>query len=66
MINFDIDLARYYRSHHGINVLEQSKVVGGIGGLTNQIYFDGTYEIKDDETLISVTTVPTKCLYWSI
>lgn len=65
-ISFDIDLARYYREHHGINVLLRSKVVETIGGMPQQIYYDGAYEIEDDEALVVDTALPAACRYWSM
>lgn len=66
MITFDMELVRYYREHHGINGLERSKVIDDIGGLPNQVYYDGIYEITDDEALIVDTALPKKCRYWQI
>jgi hypothetical protein len=66
VISFDIDLARHYRQHHGVNVLTRSKVVETMGGLPTQIYYDGAYEIADDEALVVDTALPAKCRYWSI
>jgi hypothetical protein len=66
VISFDIDLARYYREHHGINVLERSKLIDSMGGLPAQIYYDGAYEITDAEALIVDTALPATCRYWSI
>ncbi|SFR96526.1 DUF1214 domain-containing protein [Sphingomonas jatrophae] len=66
MVRFDIDLARWYRDHHGINVLTRSKKIESIGGMPNQVYYDGAYEIADDEALVVETALPQTCLYWSI
>lgn len=66
MVRFDIDLARWYRDHHGVNVLTRSKKIETIGGLPNQIYYDGAYEISDEEALIVETALPRTCRYWSI
>jgi len=66
MVRFDIDLARWYRAHHGINVLTRSKKIERIGGMPNQVYYDGAYEIDDDEALVVETALPRKCLYWSV
>ena len=66
MVRFDIDLARWYREHHGINVLTRSKKIESIGGMPNQVYYDGAYEIEDDEALIIETDLPKTCLYWSM
>ncbi len=66
MVRFDIDLARWYRENHGVNVLTRSKKVESIGGMPNQVYYDGAYEIDDDEALVVETALPRECLYWSI
>lgn len=66
MVRFDIDLARWYRDHHGINVLTRSKKIESIGGMPNQVYYDGAYEIADDEALVIETALPRQCLYWSV
>ena len=66
MVRFDIDLARWYREHHGVNVLTRSKKIESIGGLPNQVYYDGAYEIDDDEALIVETALPRQCHYWSL
>jgi Protein of unknown function (DUF1214) len=67
MIDFDMELVRYYRKHHGINVLLRSQWIQQGGGLaTKQAYYDGIHEIADDEALIVEFTVPTDCLYWQI
>jgi hypothetical protein len=36
------------------------------GGLAGQFYYEGAYELKDDEALIVEAKVPAKCLYRSI
>lgn len=66
MVRFDIDLARWYRDHHGVNVLTRSKKIESIGGMPNQVYYDGAYEIDDDEALVIETALPRQCLYWSL
>ena len=67
MIDFDMELVRYYREHHGINVLLRSQWIQQGGGLaTKQAYYDGVHEIADDEALIVEFPVPTDCLYWQI
>jgi Protein of unknown function (DUF1214) len=66
MISFDMELVRYYREHHGINGLKRSQVIDSIGGLPNQVYYDGIYEITDDEALIVDTALPRTCRYWQI
>ncbi|MEZ4333601.1 MAG: DUF1214 domain-containing protein [Myxococcota bacterium] len=66
MVRFDIDLARWYRDNHGVNVLTRSKKIESIGGMPNQVYYDGAYEIDDDEALVVETALPRECLYWSV
>lgn len=66
MVRFDIDLARWYRDHHGVNVLTRSKKIESIGGMPNQVYYDGAYEIDDDEALVIETALPRTCVYWSV
>jgi len=66
MVRFDIDLARWYRENHGINVLTRSKKIESIGGMPNQVYYDGAYQIDDDEALVIETALPRECTYWSL
>ncbi|HXK26055.1 MAG TPA: DUF1214 domain-containing protein [Myxococcota bacterium] len=66
MIEFDMRLVRYYREHHGINVLLRSTKIDEMGGLPKQAYYDGIYEIDDGEALIVETALPKKCRYWQI
>ena len=62
-----MELVRYYREHHGINVLLRSQWIQQGGGLaTKQAYYDGIHEIADDEALIVEFPVPTDCYYWQI
>src|SRR5690606_14122144 len=59
MIQFDMQLVRYYREHHGINVLLRSQWIQQGGGLaTKQAYYDGVYEIADDEALVVEYPIP--------
>jgi len=37
-----------------------------LGGLAGQFYYEGAYDLGDDEALIVETKVPNKCLYRSI
>src|SRR5215468_5327451 len=66
MIEFDMRLVRYYREHHGINVLLRSTKIDEMGGLPKQAYYDGIHLIADDEALIVETPLPKKCRYWQI
>lgn len=66
-IDFDMELVRYYREHHGMNVLLRSQWIQQGGGLaTKQAYYDGIHEIADDEALIVEFPVPSECRYWQI
>ncbi|ONH25636.1 DUF1214 domain-containing protein [Pseudofrankia asymbiotica] len=66
MIQFDMKLVRYYREHHGINVLLRSQWIEDAGGLAKQAYYDGIHQIADDEALIVEFPVPAECHYWQI
>jgi hypothetical protein len=66
MIEFDMAMVRYYREHHGINVLLRSKKAGEIGSMPKQAYYDGIYQIDDGEALIVETGLPKECRYWQI
>jgi hypothetical protein len=65
-IQFDMALVRYYREHHGINVLLRSQWIEDAGGLAKQVYYDGIHQIDDDEALIVEVPLPTECFYWQI
>ena len=45
-----------------LNVLD----VSNIGGLSGQFYYEGVYDLADDEALIVESTVPKSCEYRSI
>jgi hypothetical protein len=64
MIEFDMELVRWYREHHGVNTFLRSSKVDSMGGLPSQVYYDGIYEIADDEALIIETELPETCRYW--
>jgi hypothetical protein len=66
MIEFDMRLVRYYRQHHGINVLLRSTKIDEMGGLPRQAYYDGIHEIGDEEALIVEVPLPKECTYWQI
>jgi hypothetical protein len=66
MIHFDMHLVRYYREHHGVNVLLRSQWIEDAGGLAAQAYYDGIHEITDDEALVVEFPVPSQCRYWQI
>ena len=42
----------------------RSTKVETMGGLPSQIYYDGIYEIADDEALVIETELPARCRYW--
>jgi hypothetical protein len=64
MIAFDMDLVRWYREHHGVNTFMRSKKIDTMGGLPKQAYYDGIYEIDDDEALIIEIEIPEEVRYW--
>jgi len=64
MIEFDMQLIRYYREHHGINTIKRSTKIDSMGGLPQQAYYDGIHEITDAEVLILETELPKQCRYW--
>lgn len=66
MISFMTDLVKWYREHHPTNGLELSKKITQIGGLPNQFYYDGIYQIDDDEALVVEVPLPEKCYYWQM
>lgn len=66
MISLDMELVQYYRKHHPTNGIKRSGVSDGMGSLPNQVYYDGIYEINDDEALILETELPRQCRYWQI
>lgn len=65
-ITFDMQLVRYYREHHGVNVLLRSTKIDEMGGLPRQAYYDGIHQIADHEALIVETALPEECFYWQI
>jgi hypothetical protein len=66
MIRFDMRLVRHYRDHHGFNVLLRSTKIDELGGLPQQAYYDGIYDIADDEALVVETDLPEESRYWQI
>src|SRR5258708_14357375 len=40
--------------------------VSQMGGLTGQFYYEGAYDLQDDEALIVESTIPANCLYRSV
>jgi hypothetical protein len=71
MIGYCTKLVRYYREHHGINVLLHSNRIGAtksgeLGGVLQQAYYDGIYQIDDHEALVVEVPLPKRCRYWQI
>jgi hypothetical protein len=66
MVSFMTDLVKWYRQNHPTNGLELSKKITQIGGLPNQFYYDGIYQIEDDEALIVEVPLPKTSRYWQI
>jgi hypothetical protein len=66
MIDFDMSLVRYYREHHGFNVLLRSGWIADHGGLPRQAYYDGIHQIADTEALIVEMELPRQCRYWQL
>jgi hypothetical protein len=66
MLSTMMELTQWYRDHHPTNGLELSKKITKIGGLNNQFYYDGIYNIADDEALVVETALPKQCRYWQI
>jgi hypothetical protein len=64
MIDFDMQLIRYYREHHGVNTFLRSSKIDDMGGLPKQAYYDGIHELTDDEALVLETELPEVCRYW--
>jgi hypothetical protein len=64
MIGFDMEHTRWYRAHHGVNTFLRSKRILEMGGLPEQAYYDGIYELEDDEAFIVETALPKTCRYW--
>jgi hypothetical protein len=50
------------------SVVNQLKAVdfAALGGLAGQFYFEGAYDLKDDEALLIETPVPDRCTYRSL
>ena len=37
-----------------------------VGGLSDQMYYDGVFDLKDDEALILEMPIPSVCRYWNL
>lgn len=66
MLGTMMELTQWYRAHHPTNGLELSRKITQIGGLNNQFYYDGIYQIEDDEALVVETSLPRECRYWQM
>jgi hypothetical protein len=62
----EANLARYYREHHGINVIKKSQLMAAANPVSAQIYLDEAYEFPEDEALVLDVPVPSVCRYWQI
>jgi hypothetical protein len=62
---FLVDHVETLRRDGYINRLRKFDV-SHLGGLPNQFYYEGAYELSADEALIVEAKVPEKCAYWSI
>lgn len=62
---FLLDIPPKLRADGYINKLQIFDVGTSLGGLPNQFYYHGAYEISDDEALILEAKVPDTCLYYS-
>lgn len=60
-----IDRPRQLREEGFVNKLKAVDFAK-LGGLASQFYFEGAYDLKDDEALIIETPVPDKCTYRSL
>ena len=63
---FWLKYTRDLRESGVINRLEQMRLGENIGGLDEQYYYHGIYDITPDEALIVETDLPKKCFYWNI
>ena len=65
-ITFDMALTRYYREKHGLNDVQRSGLMDSQNPFPVQVYYDGVYEISDDEALIYETALPREFRYWQV
>lgn len=75
-------VARLYQTHHlqhdlWLQIIEGQRQAGAVntlkfiqfeqwGGVPDQVYYDGTFELSPDEALIVETAIPDEVLYWAI
>jgi hypothetical protein len=62
---FFVDHVEVLREEGYINRLKVFDV-SGMTGLENQFYYEGAYQLRDDEALIVSAKVPRQCSYWSL
>jgi hypothetical protein len=62
---FFVDHVEMLREQGFINCLKVFDV-SGMAGLENQFYYEGAYDLKEDEALIVSAKVPAQCRYWSL
>jgi hypothetical protein len=60
-----VDHVEQLRAQGYVNKLKVLDV-SQMGGLTGQFYYEGAYDLQDDEALIIEARVPQKCLYHSM
>ena len=60
-----IDHVAQLRAQGFVNKLKVFDV-SQLGGLAGQFYYEGAYELRDDEALIVEATVPKQCIYRSM
>jgi hypothetical protein len=63
---FWLKYTRDLRAAGVVNRLEQMRIGENIGGLEEQYYYHGIYDITPQDALIVETDVPKKCFYWNI
>ncbi|WP_165912329.1 DUF1214 domain-containing protein [Novosphingobium sp. PhB165] len=60
-----VDRPQKLRAEGVVNTLKAVDM-SKMGGLAGQFYFEGAYDLKDDEALLIETTQPDKCQYQSL
>ena len=63
--NLFVDHVAQLRSQGFVNQLKVFDIAQ-LGGLAGQFYYEGAYELRDDEALIVEATVPKSCVYRSM
>jgi len=62
---FLVDHPQQLRDQGYVNKLKVFDVVTNLGGLFGQFYYEGAYQLADDEALVMEAKVPSKCAYYS-